>query len=331
MKTIIDHYMNDALDELADFREGTTLPEVTGYESSRDVDEDMIEHSLTKDVAFRRRSFDPAAESAQPPQSGSVQIGTDNIEVELVQGVDEEDFRKTCAMTIAAPTGRDWREVEWEEMLRGGLQTALESQVIVFAVKGVSRACTHQLVRTRKAAYHQQSQRATYYGNRPETRLAESMWNNPRARAAALRAIYFSHRAYEVACEENISYQDARLVLLEGTTNWIMCEYPLRTFIETYAYRGCSMFQWEIVSAFRQMRALLVEAHPWLDPYIKISCEKTSGAIDPNPNDHELREDAHSCTYQGHEFVEGQCDFPWARESNRTFTPNDAHRIGPKS
>lgn len=214
---------------------------------------------------------------------------------------------------------------EWEEMLKGGLQTALESQVIVFAVSGASRTCTHQLVRSRRAAFHQQSQRASFYGVSPELRMPESVWRNPRARKAFLNAYAAAQEAYRVACEEDVSYQDARFVLPEGTTNYILCEYNVKEFRDVFAYRGCSMFSWEIVAVMREMRRLLVEAHPFLADSIKISCEKTGPKI--LTVDEGVRrggyigepEHEHTCTFQGWERVEGQCDFPWARDDNRTF------------
>jgi flavin-dependent thymidylate synthase len=210
---------------------------------------------------------------------------------------------------------------DWEEMLKGGLQTALETQTIIFAVSGVSRTCTHQLVRSRRAAFHQQSQRASYMGDQPETRVPESVWRNKRARAAFLKAMQASHEAYRVACEEDVSYQDARFALLEGTTNFIMLEYPVREFLNVYGYRACSMFQWEIVAVMRKCREVLVAEYPWLEPYIKISCEKTGPAV---LSDQTVE---HHCTFQGWEAVEGQCDFPWAREEARTFKPT-FHKIG---
>jgi hypothetical protein len=50
------------------------------------------------------------------------------------------------------------------------------------------------------------------------------------------------------------------------------------------------------------MGRLLVEAHPYLEPHIKISCEKIK-----------------KCTFQGPERVEETCSFPWAMEDNRTY------------
>jgi hypothetical protein len=88
------------------------------------------------------------------------------------------------------------------------------------------------------------------------------------------------------------------------------------------------------------MREVLIEAHPWLEPYIKISCEKTKGAVDSlqdvptdplnvQPKRDALDSFAHACTFMGWEEVDGQCDFPWARETNRTFR-SERHVIADK-
>lgn len=291
------------------------LPE---YRGSR-APHDLRETNLLRDVAFNRDSMNDG-HHVSPYDNGKVQVGTDGIEVRLVQGIDEEAFKRTLSMATRATIGLDLSGEtmdsllakdtrDWEEMLKGGLQTALETQVIVFAVSGVSRTCTHQLVRSRKASFHQQSQRASSYGDRPEARMPESVWRNQNARDAWLEAKDATDHAYRVARAEDISYQDARYVLLEGTDNYIMCEYSVREFMNVFAYRGCSMFSWEIVHVMREMRRLLVEAHPWMEPYVKISCEVSK-----------------RCTFQGWETVEGQCDFPWAKEDNRTFKP-EFHKI----
>jgi thymidylate synthase (FAD) len=258
-----------------------------------------------------------------PSDNATTQVGDDEIIVNLVQGLNPE-FERVLSKATRATIGIDLKghdedTRDWEEMLQGGLQTALETQVVVFEVSGVSRACTHQLVRSRRAAFHQQSMRASYYGTQPEFRIPESIWNLPdEVKALWVEGIEATHKAYVAACEADASYQDARYILPEGTTNYIMLEYPLREFINVYAYRGCAMFQWEIVSVMRMCRELLVRSYPFLDPYIKISCEKTKGALD---DERGLQGDAyaHHCTFQGWEEVEGQCPFPWARESNRAF------------
>lgn len=306
--------------------------------ASRDRN-DFRETNLLRDVAFNRHSMQDG-NHVSPFDNSTIQVGTDGIEVRLVQGINERDFKRTLSMATRATTGitlqsgesgidaiEEADDSDWEEMLKGGLQTALETQTVVFAVSGVSRACTHQLVRSRRAAFHQQSQRATFYGDHPEVRMPESVWRNPKVREAFELAYNVAARAYKLACEEDISYQDARYVLPEGTTNYILCEYTVREFLAVYAYRACSMFNWEIVSVVRQMGSLLSDAHPWLKPYIKITCETTKGALDRKSDGTETT--AHHCRFQGWESVDGQCDLPWARETNRSFR-SDKHRIEKK-
>lgn len=356
------------------------------YQFSRELG-DLRESTITKDYAFNRHSINDG-EHVSPFDNGKVQVGADGIGVVLVQGIDEDAFKRTLSAATRATIGIDitpkwehcpaWEEDDecpldalpgrlrhekrgdqwghmvdplddnrdWEEMLRGGLQTALETQVIVFAVKGASRTATHQLVRSRRAAFHQQSQRASYMGDAPEFRMPESVWNKPEVRNIWLNVLIASHSAYRAACEADVSYQDARFILPEGTANFIMLEYPVREFLNVYAYRACSMFQWEIVSIMRQCREVLVAKHPWIAPYVKISCQsgpcpecngrgsyQTEMAVEGGA----AVVDCHiclgtgmvgsKCTFQGWEDVEGQCDFPQAKHELRTFQPK-FHRIG---
>lgn len=285
---------------------------------------------VVKDVAFNRKSFGP--NQPENPDQDNIYVGTDGLRVTLEQDFNDEELQHFFSYAINATRGIDPENppepVDWEEMMRGGLQTALKRINIAFAVYGASRTSTHQIVRSTRANFHQQSQRAHYYGDRPSLRMPES-WldkgyekldeNTYKDLAVEFQELAeHSAEVYRRATDLGVSYQDARFALLEGTTNFILCEYSLDEFINVYAYRGCSMFQWEIVYIMREMRRVLIEAHPWLEPYIKISCERTKGAIDALPGDSK-DQTAHHCTFQGWEEVEGQCDFPWARESNRSF------------
>lgn len=286
---------------------------------------------ITKDVAFNRKSF--GGVDVQNPDTGRIHTGLDGVEVTLEQDFRDEELAHFFSFAINATQGIDPRNppdaTDWEEMMKGGLQTALKRINIAFAVYGASRTATHQIVRSTRANFHQQSQRAHYYGDRPSVRMPESYLKDLEVSEAYWKLAEQSAAFYRLATDRDISYQDARFGLLEGTTNFILCEYSLDEFINVYAYRACSMFQWEITAIVREMRRVLLVAHPWLEPYIKISCEKTNGSKDdmfPSA----MPESEHTCTFQGWESVEGQCDFPWARESNRAFR-SERHRIEKKS
>lgn len=327
-----------------------------------DTDEDL----LLADIAFNSHEKNDGSH-VSPYDEAKLQVGLDGLQVKLLQGIDEASLRRVLSRATRATTGLP---IPWswpngpkgeaddsEEMFRGGLQSSLESQVIIFEVWGASRALTHQLVRSRKAAFHQQSQRATWYGDHPDVRMPESIWRAPVAvRRLWVEAVETSRAAYRAACDSGVSYQDARYILTEGTTNYIMCEYPLREFLNVYAYRACSMFLWEMVGCMREMGRVLVEAHPMLEEYVKITCEKGPGCSDckgsgkvwsdtglawdpsdgvsdvgqayPLPCHTCVGTGGRKCFFQGWENVEGQCDKPMARQENRVFLPSPKYRIG---
>ena len=264
-------------------------------------------HDGTRTISSKRKSLDNGR-SRSPSDNGIVQVGVDGIEVVLAQDFRDQDLATIGRWAQAASVGaaEEIRDIEDpHKFLEGGLASqSLEDIRIAFAVRGVSRVLTHQLVRTRAAAFKQQSQRDCWYGTAPEFRMPESVWTDIDVRNVWVSALLRAHRAYNYAISHDVPYEDARYILPEGTTNFILCEYSLRTFIETYAYRGCVMFQDEYVATIRAMRKLLVDAHPYLAKHILISCEKSR-----------------KCTYQGRERVDGSCDFPWAREDNRVFIP----------
>jgi thymidylate synthase ThyX len=335
----------------------------TNYALSRELDHYDSGNQLLADVGFNNHSINDGSHTS-PSDNAEIQVGVDGLKVRLLQGIDEDKLKDVLSRATKATTGLAYDspadDRDWEEMMRGGLQAALESQVVVFEVFGASRALTHQLVRSRRAGFHQQSQRATFYGDYPEVRMPESIARNDRARTAFLRAAEAAAEAYRTAAEENISYQDARFSLLEGTTNYIVCEYPLREFFAVYSYRACSMFMWEMVVAMRAMGKALVEAHPMLAPYVKISCEKTGSVCHNCNGDGKLFKQSNSvvvrsgdiqdggqrgtlidcpdcngagrigakCTFQGWENVEGVCSLPWAKQDNRVFLPDPKFRIG---
>lgn len=313
---------------------------------------------LLADEGFNSHELNDGAH-VSPFDEGRLDVGLDNLRVRLLQGVDEAAFKRVLSYALRATTGihpdDPGEETDWDEMMKGGLQSALETQTIVFEVTGASRALTHQLVRSRRAGFHQQSQRATWYGDRPNFRMPNSIVDkgfitSPRKQDVQTLweiAIEAAWVAYRAACDEGISYQDARYILPEGTTNYILCEYTIREFIAVFAYRGCSMFLWEMVGCMRKMREALLADHPWLEPYVKISCEKAVGDCDHcggqgiefavgQDNDRLERPCSHcggdgkarKCTFQGWENVEGVCDFPWAKQSNRVFLPQPRLRIG---
>jgi thymidylate synthase (FAD) len=281
-----------------------------------DVEPDMQSRQTTRETTdttprqppnrgARRLSLD-YLNTRSPSDNGLVSIGTDHIEVVLVQDFLDTDLDFMSRLAQSAGSGAPpemLNQKDPEEFLVAGLAyQSLEDFRVAFAVRGVSRVCTHQLVRTRAAAFKQQSQQDTWQGDMPEFRMPESVWINPVVRREWIAHLIDAARVYNLAIQADIMYKDARYILPEGTANFILCEYSLRTFLEMYAYRACVMFQEELVYVTREMGRLLIESHPYLADHIKISCEKQ-----------------HRCTFQGPERVEETCTFPWAVEEDRVY------------
>jgi|SRR5215471_3151756 len=247
-----------------------------------------------------------------PGQTGRTDIGYENLEVKCILWPEQETMAKVLSKASVAVRGSIIADDEVDEamvadMFKGGLNQALEWFTVAFECSGVSRGVTHQLVRTRKASFAQQSMRYADMGNF-NVRMPQEIADNEDARSVWEVAIWTARQAYKDLADMGIPMQDARTVCPIATETYIICEYPLSEFLNTYAYRACSMFYPETVALFRLMGVRLIEKCPWLSPHIKISCEKTFDPIH-----------GHKCTYQGWEKVEDQCDFPWALEENRTF------------
>lgn len=241
------------------------------------------------------------ANAVSPLNQDRIDAGVSNIDVRILDWPDEKRMKillsKMVKATIGGNIHEDIPEEIGEELFKGGLQTGLEAFNVSFEISGVSRAFTHQFVRTRKAAYHQQSSRYTYMGDKFNVRMPQTIADDPEAKVLFENFVNVSRMTYDALCKLNIPYQDARFTCPVGLQTYIVAEFPLKTFIDTYAYRACPMFQWEITYVFREMKRLLVEKLPFLDQYIKISCEKNK-----------------KCTFQGWESTEAVCDFPWNAE-----------------
>src|ERR1700745_1232760 len=101
--------------------------------------EGIVDDGLTKDVAFNRKSFNLPGH-VSPYDNSQAFVGLSGIEVRLVQPIEESYFRHTLSRAINATSGVDLDdppdEGDWEEMMKGGLQTALEEPVTGSEVSG---------------------------------------------------------------------------------------------------------------------------------------------------------------------------------------------------
>lgn len=149
-----------------------------------------------------------------------------------------------------------------ETCYKSGHLSVFEHACVTFEIKGISRACSHQLVRHRLASYCQESQRYNRYdlaGNdwyvTPDAfdgatlGLAEEVTFDYAMQAAAY--------AYRYALDAGIKPEDARYLLPEATKTSIVCTMNLRQFFHFLDMRADSHAQWEIRELAEAMKAAL--------------------------------------------------------------------------
>ncbi|PIT85183.1 thymidylate synthase (FAD) [Candidatus Micrarchaeota archaeon CG10_big_fil_rev_8_21_14_0_10_59_7] len=146
------------------------------------------------------------------------------------------------------------------QVVKSGHHSVLEHASFTFAVEGVSRACTHQLVRHRIASYSQQSQRYVRAKDFDYV-VPESIKKNGKAAEFA----GFMHAAadlYSRLCDAGIDKEDARFVLPNACETKIVITMNCRELLHFFEKRTCSRAQWEIRALAEEMMRLCKEKAP---------------------------------------------------------------------
>lgn len=157
------------------------------------------------------------------------------------------------------------------KVLGYGHVSVIEHASFTFSVEGVSRACTHQLVRHRMASYTQQSQRyVRMEGFDPV--VPGTIRKNERAREVYSRAMEAMASAYDELVGMGIPNEDARFVLPNAATTNIIVTMNARELRHFFKFRCCARAQWEIREAAQRMLELASAAAPKLFKNAGPSC-----------------------------------------------------------
>lgn len=126
-----------------------------------------------------------------------------------------------------------------------GHTSTLEHVSFTFAIEGVSRVLTHQLVRHRIASYSQQSQR--YVSERDfEYILPRSVAANPEAQKKFEFLMDNIRNTYNELVDMGVHREDARYCLANATETKIVITMNARTLLHFFQVRCCMRAQWEI-------------------------------------------------------------------------------------
>jgi thymidylate synthase (FAD) len=157
-------------------------------------------------------------------------------------------------------------------LVRSGHHSAIEHASFTFAVDGVSRACTHQLVRHRVASYNQQSQRYVRFGAADSFVVPPRIAASLEAETVFLQAMEHAREAYDKLVELGLAegrsaesvQEDARFVLPNAAETKIVVTMNARELRHFFHVRCCRRAQWEINGLAWRMRAMVRDVSPYL-------------------------------------------------------------------
>lgn len=171
-----------------------------------------------------------------------------------------------------------------------GHESPIEHVTFTFAIEGISRACSHQLVRHRIASYSQKSQRYV-----DETQfdyvIPESIKNNAAARdvydtlMSSIQLGYdtirktlikdFVDDGMDEKAAEKKANEDSRMVLPNACQTSIIVTMNVRSLFNFFKLRCCNRAQWEIRELAIEMYKLCENVAPDIFRHAGPSCAVT--------------------------------------------------------
>ncbi|SDX78017.1 FAD-dependent thymidylate synthase [Eubacterium barkeri] len=177
-----------------------------------------------------------------------------------------------------------------------GHASPVEHATFTFAIEGVSRSLTHQLVRHRMASFSQQSQRYVSEKSSFDYVVPPEIAEIPAAKEEYLRAMENAQASYDILADlliekhkagllakgmnekqaasaaEKMGIEDARYVLPNGCETKIVVTMNVRELLHFFNVRCCSRAQWEIRECATQMLAECKKIAPILFSHAGPNC-----------------------------------------------------------
>lgn len=176
-----------------------------------------------------------------------------------------------------------------------GHESVMEHVSFTFGIEGVSRACTHQLVRHRIASYSQKSQRYVNE-NGFEFITPPAIEELPEAKSEYDRVIAEITDSYAKIAElltekhtkelvaqgldeksarskaSKLANEDARFILPNACETKIVVTMNVRSLFNFFRHRCCNRAQWEIRAVANEMLRQCLEVAPHIFSHAGPSC-----------------------------------------------------------
>jgi len=167
-----------------------------------------------------------------------------------------------------------------ETVLQSGHVSPVEHVLFTFAVQGISRALTHQLVRHRLASFSQQSQRYVD-GSEFSYVMPPALAGIPEGAAEFSRCMEDLRHTYlrlkgllETAGRKDKAAEDARFVMPQAAETRIVFSMNCRALLNFFEQRCCHRAQWEIRRLAEACLGLCREALPVIFRQAGARCQR---------------------------------------------------------
>ncbi|MCK5476667.1 MAG: FAD-dependent thymidylate synthase [Candidatus Aenigmarchaeota archaeon] len=152
-----------------------------------------------------------------------------------------------------------------------GHHSVIEHSYFSFSIEGISRACSHELVRHRIASFTQQSQRYVKF-DKLDIVVPPKIKKNKEAKKIFDEAIEKSALAYQKLLDMGIAAEDARYCFPNAAKTNILMTINARSMMNFFALRCCRRSQWEIHELAYKMLKLAKEKAPVVFENAGASC-----------------------------------------------------------
>lgn len=173
-----------------------------------------------------------------------------------------------------------WSRVERElEYMANTIPSSWEFIDYTFLINGVTRAFTHQFVRTRTGSYAQQTMRV----------LDVAGWDyltGPSIQEDEFRKKHYDQemaaidQTYRALINMGAKIEDARGILPTNILTNIVAKFDLRTFADTQRKRASSRTQGEYREVMTAMRAEVLRVHPWAAMFLERTFDKAAAELE---------------------------------------------------
>lgn len=203
---------------------------------------------------------------------------------------------RTCTGKFHSDNSGDTLTNFVKKILRSGHESIAEHVNFTFLIEGISRACSHQLVRYRHCSFSQLSQRYAKVGTITEAYAAHYACHNgmvdegidilskhfvlpeedkKEENESSLREeLSYVFVVYHEAMERGVKPENARAILPNCTKTDLLMTVNLRELMHICNERLCTRAQGEIRELVQKMRDLVLENLPELEEFLVPKCKK---------------------------------------------------------